>query len=137
MVTILGAFSGFSVDDTDVAKSFYRDKLGLDVTDAGMGGIIQLHLPGGAIVIAYPKGSDHVPATFTILNLEVADVADAIRELGEVGLEPLRYDGMPQDDDGAMRGEGPDIAWFADPAGNTFSVIASDTTESTEPTDSA
>ena len=35
----------------------------------------------------------------------------------------LRYDGMPQDGRGVMRGEGPPIAWFADPAGNICSVI--------------
>ena len=33
------------------------------------------------------------------------------------------YDGMPQDEFGVMTGEGPDIAWFTDPAGNVLSVI--------------
>lgn len=123
MITILGAFSGFSVDDTDAATTFYADTLGLEVEGPNEGGIITLHLPGGGTVIAYPKGDDHVPATFTVLNLEVADVAVALRELAEAGIEPLRYEGMPQDDDGAMRGNGPDIAWFNDPAGNILSVI--------------
>jgi hypothetical protein len=30
---------------------------------------------------------------------------------------------MPQDEDGAMRGRGPDIAWFTDPSGNIFSTL--------------
>ena len=30
---------------------------------------------------------------------------------------------MPQDDDGVMKGNGPDIAWFTDPSGNVVSVI--------------
>jgi hypothetical protein len=33
---------------------------------------------------------------------------------------------MPQDDDGVMRGNGPDIAWFKDPGGNVLSVIKVD-----------
>jgi hypothetical protein len=33
---------------------------------------------------------------------------------------------MPQDDDGVMRGHGPDIAWFTDPGGNVLSVIKPD-----------
>ena len=124
MLTTTGAFSGFSVRDTEEAKAFWGDRVGLQIRDAGMGGILRLDLPGSdASVILYPKGDQHVPATYTVLNLEVDDVAAAIRELGEAGIEPLRYDGMPQDEDGAMRGNGPDIAWFSDPSGNIFSVI--------------
>jgi catechol 2,3-dioxygenase-like lactoylglutathione lyase family enzyme len=123
MLTTTGAFSGFSVRDIDEARAFWADRVGLDVRDAG-GGMLRLALPGsGASVLMYPKGDQHVPATYTVLNLEVDDVAAAIRELGEAGVEPLRYEGMPQDADGAMRGNGPDIAWFTDPSGNVFSVI--------------
>jgi hypothetical protein len=38
-------------------------------------------------------------------------------------VEFLKYDGFPQDARGIMRGNGPDIAWFTDPAGNVLSVI--------------
>jgi len=31
---------------------------------------------------------------------------------------------MPTDARGVMRGNGPDIAWFRDPAGNVLSVVA-------------
>ena len=119
MVAIEGAFSGMSVRDVPEAVAFWRDVVGLEVDD---GDIARLRLPGGGHVILYPK-RDHVPATFTVLNLVVADVGVAIRKLGERGLEPQRYPGMPQDEDGAMRGRGPDIAWFTDPSGNVFSVI--------------
>jgi hypothetical protein len=34
-----------------------------------------------------------------------------------------RYDGMDFDQKGIMRGGGPLIAWFTDPAGNVLSVI--------------
>lgn len=124
MVTITGSFSGYSVDDTAAALAFYRDTLGLDVVDNGMG--LDLALPGGQHVFLYPK-DDHVPATFTVLNLEVADIDVAARELADAGVELQRYPGMPQGDDGIMRGratgDGPDIAWFLDPAGNVLSII--------------
>jgi catechol 2,3-dioxygenase-like lactoylglutathione lyase family enzyme len=119
MVTIKGAFSGMSVRDVPEAIRFWRETVGLPVDE---GDIARLHLPGGGAVILYPK-QDHEPASFTVLNLVVADVGQAIRELGEAGLQPQRYPGMPQDQDGAMRGNGPDIAWFTDPSGNVFSVL--------------
>jgi catechol 2,3-dioxygenase-like lactoylglutathione lyase family enzyme len=118
MVTITGAFSGMSVRDVPEAVRFWRS-LGLQVHD---GEIARLSLPDGGAVILYPK-QDHEPAGFTVLNLVVPDVGVAIRELAALGLTPERYPGMPQDEDGAMRGNGPDIAWFTDPSGNVFSVL--------------
>lgn len=119
MVAISGAFGGMSVRDVPEAVAFWRDVVGLDVAD---GPIARLRLPGGGQVILYPK-PDHEPAAFTVLNLVVADVGVAIRELAAAGLQPERYPGMPQDADGAMRGNGPDIAWFRDPSGNVFAVL--------------
>jgi catechol 2,3-dioxygenase-like lactoylglutathione lyase family enzyme len=118
------AFSGFAVPDVDAAEAFYGQKLGLRVTREG--DLLTLHLDGGARpTIVYPK-PDHVPATYTILNFPVEDVGAAVRQLAERGVEVERYDGLPQDDDGVMRGNGPDIAWFTDPAGNILSVIKPD-----------
>lgn len=115
------AFSGFAVPDVDAAERFYGETLGIDVTNDH--GLLTLHLDGGARpTIVYPK-PDHVPATFTILNFPVDDVGEAVRQLALRGVEVERYEGMPQDEDGVMRGNGPDIAWFTDPAGNILSVI--------------
>ena len=124
MVTTTGSFSGFSVNDQAAALAFYRDTLGLDVEDTGMG--LALQLPGGGHVFIYEK-ENHEAATFTVLNFEVADIDVAISELEAAGVTLERYAGMPQDDKGVMRGkaagEGPDIAWFTDPAGNILSVL--------------
>ena len=126
MLTTSGSFSGFSVDDQAAAAAFYRDTLGLDVTDTGMG--LELSIPGGQHVFIYPK-DDHRPATFTVLNFEVADIDAAVDELATAGVHLERYEGMPQDDKGILRGKaaqrGPDIAWFTDPAGNILSVLNS------------
>lgn len=117
------AFTGFSVDDPDRAERFYTDVLGLRVSrDDAMGGLLTLHLAGDRPVLVYPK-SDHRPATYTVLNFPVPDIDRAVDELVSRGVRFERYEGMPQDDKGVMRGNGPSIAWFTDPAGNVFSVL--------------
>ncbi|MGY0006944.1 VOC family protein [Micromonospora sp. I033] len=117
------AFSGFSVDDPDRAERFYTDVLGLRVSrDDAMGGLLTLHLAGDRPVLVYPK-PDHRPATYTVLNFPVPDIDRAVDELVARGVRFERYDGMPQDDKGVMRGNGPSIAWFTDPAGNVLSVL--------------
>jgi catechol 2,3-dioxygenase-like lactoylglutathione lyase family enzyme len=115
------AFSGFSVDDVERAKEFYGETLGLEVSEDN--GILALEIAGERTVIAYPKGDDHEPASFTILNFPVDDVEAAVDALAERGVEFERYEGLDQDDKGIMRGHGPDIAWFRDPARNILSVI--------------
>ncbi|WP_111768776.1 VOC family protein [Nakamurella deserti] len=117
------AFSGFSVDDTDTARTFYTEVLGLDVAEEH--GMLTLHLGGGGTVLVYPKGEAHRPATFTVLNFPVADVEAAVDALTARGVEILRYPGMEHDERGIMRGGGPLIAWFSDPAGNVLSVLES------------
>ncbi len=118
------AFSGFSVDDLGAARAFYADTLGLEVIENSMG-FLNLQLHGGATILIYGKES-HTPAMFTVLNFPVDDVDAAVDELTRRGVEMLRYDDAHQDDKGIARGQGPVIAWFADPAGNVLSVLSSD-----------
>jgi predicted enzyme related to lactoylglutathione lyase len=70
----------------------------------------------------YPK-SNHTPATFTVLNFPVDDIETAVDRLTERGVRFLRYEGIEADAKGIVRGQGPPIAWFADPAGNVLSVL--------------
>jgi catechol 2,3-dioxygenase-like lactoylglutathione lyase family enzyme len=117
------AFSGFAVKDLDAAKTFYGETLGLDARMGEMGNL-DLHLGGGQTVFIYPK-DDHVPATYTILNFPVADIDAAVDQLIAAGVTMERYEGpdFNQDAKGIMRGNGPSIAWFKDPAGNILSVL--------------
>ncbi len=119
------AFSGFSVDDTDAARAFYGDTLGLEVSvvDEEMG-LLSIGLGTGGSVLVYGK-PDHRPASFTILNFPVADVEAAVDELVGRGVAFEKYDGFDQDEKGIARGPGPLIAWFRDPAGNILSVLES------------
>jgi hypothetical protein len=83
-----------------------------------------LRLAGGNNIIIYPK-PNHVPATFTVLNFPVDDVDLAVDELKKRGVRFEQYNlpDLKTDEKGIMRGHGPTIAWFKDPAGNILSVI--------------
>jgi catechol 2,3-dioxygenase-like lactoylglutathione lyase family enzyme len=126
MVEFIHGFSGFSARDIDEAREFYGGTLGLQTEVDGMG-ILNLSLPGGPNVMVYPK-PDHEPAAYTVLNLVVTDIDAAVDELVAAGVVFERYEGMPQDDKGVMRGSehdrGPDIAWFCDPSGNIIGLLA-------------
>jgi len=113
-------FSGFSVNDTGKAMTFYSEVLGLKVDEEY--GLLHIHLSNGAEVLAYPKDG-HVPATFTILNFPVKDIDEAVAELTARGVEMERYPGIEADEKGIVRTGGPFIAWFKDPAGNILSVL--------------
>ncbi|MDB5182777.1 MAG: glyoxalase [Candidatus Saccharibacteria bacterium] len=117
-------FSGFSVKDQNEALEFYKDVLGLEVEDTGMG--LKLKTAGGNDVFVYAK-ENHEPATFTILNFQVEDIDAAVDGLTEKGVKFEVYEGMHQDEKGIARGiaakMGPDIAWFKDPSGNILSVL--------------
>lgn len=117
------AFSGFAVDDLQKAREFYAETLGVKVAvlDEEQG-LMVLHLAGDRDTFVYVK-PDHMPATYTILNFQVDDIDRAVDELASRGVSFERYEGFEQDEKGIARGQGPDIAWFKDPAGNILSVL--------------
>ena len=126
MFTTERAYSSFAVPDIDEAVAFYRDTLGLDVTVwEEMGGGSTFKLPSGGTVFVYPK-EDHQPAVFTILNFGVDDVDAAVDDLNARGVVTKIYTDPDYgtDEKGISRGfmDGPDMAWFRDPAGNVISV---------------
>ena len=119
------SFSTFSVRDVAEAKRFYGEMLGITVKDEKEGGL-SLDL-GGRSVFLYPK-KDHQPATFTVLNIPVTDIDAAVDELKSRGVKFESYGGdIATDEKGIFRGgesgNGPNIAWFKDPAGNILSLL--------------
>lgn len=116
-------FSGFSVNDLQKAKRFYGEVLGLMVKDHPMG-LIELHLEGNNPLVIYPK-PDHAPASFTVLNFPVNDIDKTVDDLISKGIVFEQYGGeIATDEKGICRSEnGPQIAWFKDPAGNILSVL--------------
>ena len=133
MPEFTAAFSGFAVDDIAAAHEFYASTLGLEVSNCSLGADgaagpdvptgLELHLPGGAEVLVYPRPG-HEPAVYTILNFLVPDIDRAVDELSGRGVRFEQYE-MPKTDakgihrDPRVR----PVAWFRDPAGNILSVI--------------
>lgn len=117
------SFSSFSVDHLEKAKVFYGEVLGLVVKDNPMG-ILELHVEGSTPVVIYPK-SNHLAATFTVLNFPVQSVEETLAVLIKKGVKFEHYNepNFRTDEQGIFRGEGPVIAWFKDPAGNILSII--------------
>lgn len=129
MLKMKSMFSGFSVDNINDAKNFYTHILGLTLESEVMG--LQLRAPDNTMLFIYPK-DDHQPATFTVLNFAVDDIDEAADELTKQGIKLERYDNLDntpikQDEKGILRSygddNGPDVAWFKDPAGNVLSII--------------
>lgn len=115
-------FSSISVNDLQKAKEFYGQTLGLDVKQTPEG--LELRFADGNATFLYPK-PNHTPASFTVLNFLVDDIEEAVDELNNLGIRLEHYDlpDIKTDERGIARGEGPQIAWFKDPAGNILSVL--------------
>ena len=120
------AYSGFAVDDLSKADEFYGGTLGLKTSVLAEGMLLTLHLAGDRDTLIYVK-PDFTPATYTILNFPVDDIDGAVEDLSGRGVSFERYEGFDQDEKGIARGDqGPNIAWFKDPAGNILSVHSAD-----------
>ena len=121
MLKVKDAFSSFSVTNIEIAREFYQNTLGLNVKD-GIMGLLEIHVGKGQPIIIYPK-TDHVPASFTVLNLQVDDVDKTVDILNASNITMEHYDGFEMDEKGISRRRGPAIAWFKDPFGNILSLI--------------
>ncbi|HEY4287325.1 MAG TPA: VOC family protein [Puia sp.] len=115
------SFGSFSVNDLKKAKNFYQQTLGLDTTETPEG--LAIKTSDNMAIFLYAK-ENHEPATFTVFNFKVNNIEEAVDKLTASGVSFLQYEGeLKTDKKGIMRGNGPTIAWFADPAGNILSVI--------------
>ena len=121
------AFSGLGARDIRAAHRFYSETLGIETVWLDEeNGLMSLKHAEGAETLVYAK-PDHQPSNNTVLNFPVDDIDGVVDELATRGVEFERYDEFPPDEKGIMRGrqtgQGPDIAWFKDPAGNILSVL--------------
>lgn len=117
-------FSSFSAESTDEAYFFYKNVLGLEVEKNEMS-VLEIKVNSGMKIIIYPK-QDHVPATYTVLNIPVTDIDDAVNELTKKGVSFLHYDMeyIKTDSKGIARTtNGPTLAWFTDPSKNILALI--------------
>lgn len=109
------------MNDVKKAKDFYFEKLGLEVSETAEG--LELRC-GDNVIFVYPK-PNHAPASFTVLNFQVDDIDEAVKQLSTLGVTLERYNlpDIKTDERGIFNGPGHQIAWFKDPSGNILSVI--------------
>jgi len=115
------AFMGFiPVHDTDVARHFYEQVLGLKVVEDTPFALV---VDANGTRVRITPVPELVPQPFTIAGWQVSDITAAARTLADRGVRFLHYDGMDQDDLGIWTAPSGDrVAWFSDPDGNTLSL---------------
>ena len=110
------------VTDTDRARKFYSDVLGLDYTGTNEEGSAMYALPGGATLVLLPRPGS-TPSESTAMSFEVADVVREVRELAQrgVGFEDYDLPDLKTVDHVCVLGSDK-AAWFKDPDGNVLCV---------------
>ena len=104
----------------DVAQRFYADVLGLKLVSRDAYAVV---FDTAGVMLRVVIVETFQPQPFTVLGWTVPDIAAAVRQLAERGVVFKRFEWMAQDDDGVWTApEGDQIAWFADPDGNTLSI---------------
>jgi catechol 2,3-dioxygenase-like lactoylglutathione lyase family enzyme len=114
-------FIGFiPVRDLAAVRGFYVDVLGLRVAaDTPFALVLDA---GGAMLRVTPVG-EFTAQPFTVAGWTVPDISAEVRALAGRGVRFTVYEGMDQDDLGIWTAPGGDqVAWFADPDGNTLSL---------------
>jgi catechol 2,3-dioxygenase-like lactoylglutathione lyase family enzyme len=108
------------VSDLGRARSFYSDTLGLRVVEESP---YALSVDVNGRMLRLTMVPELRPQPFTIVGWHVHDITASIEALGRAGVRFTRYDGMEQDELGIWTTPGGDqVAWFADPDGNTLSL---------------
>jgi catechol 2,3-dioxygenase-like lactoylglutathione lyase family enzyme len=111
-----------SIVDVARAKEFYRDTLGLTLLaeEPPFALVFEAH---GGIMLRLGMAKSLPPAHGTVLGWNVPDIAAAVKELVEAGVQFERYPHMKQDDLAIWTAPGgAKVAWFKDPDGNILSV---------------
>ena len=112
-----------STTDADRATAFYRDLLGLQLVEQTPFACV-FRTPNAQLRVTLV--SELVPAPYTVLGWRVDDVQAATRALAAAGVEPLRYAGLEQDEQGIwLSPAGARVVWFKDPDGNVLSITQS------------
>src|SRR5262245_17589141 len=106
--------------NAEKAKAFYRDVLGLKFVSDDQFALV---FHAGGIMLRVSRVHEFSPAPYTVLGWNVADIAAAMKDLGNRGVIFEKYPGLPQDDAGVCTFPGgAKVAWFKDPDGNTLSL---------------
>ena len=106
--------------DLDRAHAFYGEMLGLRRVEASP---FANAYDAAGTQLRVTRVEDFEPDPFTVLGWQVPDLTKTVATLRANGIEPLDYEAMTQDADGAWTSpSGARIAWFQDPDANTLSL---------------
>jgi len=107
--------------DSSKAEAFYAGLLGLRKIEDSPFALV---LSSDGIEVRLSKVPQFQPHPFTVMDWQVVDVKATAAAMTAVGIEPLRFDTMEQDELGIWTT--PDgsssIFWFHDPDRNVLSV---------------
>jgi catechol 2,3-dioxygenase-like lactoylglutathione lyase family enzyme len=106
--------------DTERAKKFYRDVLGLKLLSEDNYALL---FDAGGTMLRITRVDQLTPQPFTVLGWEVGDLNSLLNELGKKGVKSEIYSFMEQDDLGIWTSPGGSkVAWFKDLDGNLLSL---------------
>lgn len=105
------------VVDTDRARHFYEDVLGLEEERRLPDGSVVLRAGGSALELS--RRAKVAPSPYTVASFEVRDISREVRELEGRGIHFEDYDLPDLKTDGHICVLGSEkAAWFKDPDGN-------------------
>lgn len=120
MLTGVPVIAFAATTDAPAAKAFYGEALGLALTDESPYAVV---FDAGGTQLRVTLVERVVPAAYTVLGWDVADIEAAVDALVARAVVFEDFDGVDQDARGIWRSpSGARVAWFRDPDGNLLSL---------------
>lgn len=108
-----------ATSNTELARAFYEDVLGLPCADEQYALVLEV----GGVQVRIQKVDEVVPPSGTALGFQVERIEAVVERLRNRGVEFERHEHIEQDALGIWTaGSGAKVAWFNDPAGNRLSL---------------
>jgi catechol 2,3-dioxygenase-like lactoylglutathione lyase family enzyme len=115
-------FAFVATTNLERAAAFYGGTLGLELLETTPYAVVA---DAGGTTVRITVVQELTAQPFTVLGWLVEDLDPVLEQLTAAGVEPLRYDGMAQDERGIWTAPGgARIVWFHDPDGNVLSLTA-------------
>lgn len=117
------AAATIAVRNAEAAKTYYRDTLGLKITQEMGPETFVCEAGNGSMILIYQR-PNHEPSAATVLAFQVDDVVKEVADLKGKGVRFEDYDqpGLKTENQVATMPDGTKAAWFTDPDGNIISV---------------
>lgn len=121
LTTARDLYPTITVSNMELAKQFYKDKLGLTIAEEIAGGV--LFEAGGHKLFIYQKDKPEV-VEHTLAGFLVEDLEKEVDELTQKGVVFEHYDfpGLKTDEKGIATTAPVKAAWFKDPDGNVLGI---------------